>query len=143
MKFIDLNKNLKEKIEHVYNITGSDGFLIKQAIANFKYALIKDFEEFDYYKADADTMKGNEADAIISTLPLGNEYRLVVFANPSNEVVKTINNFDFSESSVVVVCVNAEKLNNVEIVDCEKLDKLDISKYVLNNLSKKLSCLSL
>ena len=136
MKFIDLNKNLKEKIEHVYNITGSDGFLIKQAIANFKYALIKDFEEFDYYKADADTMKGNEADAIISTLPLGNEYRLVVFANPSNEVVKTINNFDFSESSVVVVCVNAEKLNNVEIVDCEKLDKLDISKYVLNNLSK-------
>ena len=100
MKFIDLNKNLKEKIEHVYNITGSDGFLVKQAIANFKYALIKDFEEFDYYKADADSMKGNEADAIISTLPLGNEYRLVVFANPSNEVVKTINNFDLTRDLI-------------------------------------------
>ena len=136
MKFIDLNKNLKEKVHNVYNITGSDGFLIKQAISNFKYALIKDFEEFDFYKADAETIKGNEANAIISTLPLGNEYRLVVFVNPSAEVVKVINNFDFTESSVVVVCVNAEKLNKTEIVDCEKLDKIDVAKYILNNLSK-------
>jgi len=136
MKFIDLNKNLKEKVLNVYNITGSDGFLVKQAITNLKYALIKDFEEFDYYKCDADTMKSNEANAIISTLPLGNDYRLVVFVNPSAEVVKTINNYDFSESPVVVACVNAEKLNNAEIIDCEKLDKIDISKYVLNYLSK-------
>ena len=135
MKFIDLNKNLKEKIHNVYNITGSDGFLVKQAITNFKYALIKDFEEFDYYKADADAMKSSEANAIISTFPLGNEYRLVVLVNPSAEVVKTINNFDFENSQVVVVCVNAEKLNNAEIVDCEKLERTDISNYVLNYLS--------
>ena len=127
MKFIELNKNLKEKVLNVYNITGSDGFLVKQAISNFKYALIKDFEEFDYYKVDANSMKGNEADAIISTLPLGNDHRLVVLENPSAEVIKTINNFDFTDSSVVVVCVNADKLNNAEIVDCEKLDKIDIS----------------
>lgn len=136
MKFIDLNKSLKEKVHNLYNITGSDGFLIKQAIANLKYFFIKDFEEFDYYKTDAENMKSNEANAIISALPLGNEYRLVVLTNPSAEVVKTINNFDFTDSQVVVACVNAEKLNNAEIIDCEKLDKLDISKYVLNNLSK-------
>ena len=136
MKFIDLNKNLKEKVNNLYNITGDDGFLIKQAITNFKYALIKDFEEFDYYKADADNMKTTEADAIISTLPLGNEYRLVVLVKPSSEVVKMLNNYNFNDSPVVVVCINAEKLNNAEVVDCEKLDRIDISKYVLNYLSK-------
>ncbi len=136
MKFIDLNKNLKEKVHNLYNITGSDGFLVKQAISNLKYFLIKDFEEFDYYKADAENMKSSEAEAIISTLPLGNEYRLVVLVNPSAEAVKTINNFDFTDSQVVVACVNAEKLNNAEIIDCEKLDRLDISKYALNYLSK-------
>ena len=62
MKFIDLNKNLKEKIHNLYNITGSDGFLVKQAITNFKYALIKDFEEFDYYKADAEAIKADTSD---------------------------------------------------------------------------------
>lgn len=136
MKFIDLNKNLKEKVNNLYNIIGDDGFLIKQAITNFKYALIKDFEEFDYYKADAENMKASEADAIVSTLPLGNEYRLVIFVKPSSEVVKMLNNYNFNDSPVVVVCVNAEKLNNAEVVDCEKLDRIDISKYVLNYLSK-------
>lgn len=136
MKFIDLNKHLKEKIHNLYNITGSDAFLVKQAITNIKYALIKDFEEFDYLKVDAENMKQNEAIANISTLPLGNEFRLVVFLNPSNDVVKAINNYDFTDSATVVVCVNAEKLNNAEIIECDKLDKSDISKYVLNFLSK-------
>ena len=34
MKFIELNKKLKEKIENVYNLIGEDVFLIKQAILN-------------------------------------------------------------------------------------------------------------
>ena len=32
MKFIDLNKNLKNKIENVYKIIGDDTFLIRQTI---------------------------------------------------------------------------------------------------------------
>lgn len=136
MKFIELNKSLKDKIYNLYNITGGDDFLIKQSITNLKYALIKDFEEFNYFKADAENMKTSEAIAQISTLPLGNDYRLVVFVNPNIEVVKAINKFDFTDSSVVVACVNANKLNNAEIIDCEKLDRLDISRYALNYLAK-------
>lgn len=136
MKFIELNKNLKEKINNLYNITGNDDFLIKQAITNLKYALVKDLEEFNYFKADAENMKSSEAVAQISTLPLGNNYRLVVLTNPNSEVVKEINKLNLTDGSVVVVCVNAIKLNNAEIIDCEKLDRLDISKYVLNYLAK-------
>lgn len=136
MKFIELNKNLKQEIKNLYNITGFDGFLIKQAITNLKNFLIKDFEEFDYIKLDAENIKKSEVIAQISTLPMMNEYRLVVFVNPNSEVVKTINDFDFLDVNVVVVCVNAEKLNNAEVIDCEKLDRIDISKYILNYLSK-------
>lgn len=136
MKFIDLNKSLKEKVYNLYNITGSDAFLVKQAITNIKYYLIKDFEEFDYIKLDAENMKSNEAIANISTMPLGNEYRLVVLLNPNNEVVKSLNNYDFTDLSTVVVCTNAEKLKNAETIECDKLDRTDISKYVLNYLAK-------
>lgn len=136
MKFIELNKNLKQEVKNLYNIIGFDAFLIKQALTNIKNYLIKDFEEFDYIKLDADSIKKSEAIAQMSTLPMMNEYRLVVFVNPSAEIVKSINDFDFTDLNVVVVCVNAEKLNNAEIVDCEKLDRTDITKYILNYLSK-------
>ena len=136
MKFIELNKNLKHKIESVYNIVGDDYFLIKQAISNIKSFIIKDLEEFNYIKVDADKMKTQEAEAIISTLPIGNDYRLVVLTDPSADVVKLINKFNFEDLSIVVVCVNADKLTVGEKIDCSKLDRLDISKYILNYLSK-------
>lgn len=137
MKFIELNKNLKEKIEKVYNLIGDDYYLIKQAITNLKTFLIKDLEEFDYIKVEADKMKTAEADAIISTLPMANDNRLVVLTNPSAEVVKLINKYNFLDVPVVVVCVNAEKLTVGEKVDCSKLDRADITKYILNYLAKQ------
>ena len=132
MKFIELNKKLKEKIENVYNITGDDYFLIKQAIINVKTFLIKDLEEFDYVKLDADKMKTEEFNATISTLPIANEYRLVVLTNPNAEIVKLINKYDFTDLPVVLVCINADKLTKAELVDCSKLDRADLTKYILN-----------
>ena len=84
MKFIELNKHLKEKIEPLYNIKGDDFFLIKQAISNLKAILIKDFEEFNYANIDADKMKKEQAHELISTLPMMNEHRLVILNNEKN-----------------------------------------------------------
>ena len=137
MKFIELNKNLKERIEKVYNLVGDDYFLIKQAITNLKAFLIKDLEEFDYARIDADKIKNPELDAIISTLPMANEYRLVVLNNPSADVVKFIDKYNFKDVPVVVVCVNADKLTIGEKVDCYKLDRADTTKYILNYLAKQ------
>lgn len=136
MKFIDLNKKLKEKVEHVYNIVGEDVFLVKQAITNLKSALVLDLEEFNYVKLDADKMKKEEALVNLEMLPMGNDYRLVVLVSPNADVVKFLNLYDFEDSSTIVACVNAEKLQNAEIIDCTKLDRADITKYVLHNLSK-------
>lgn len=137
MEFIELNKQLKEKIENVYNIKGNDVFLIKQAITNLKTFLIKDLEELNYIKLDASKMKVNEAEVIISTLPFANDYRLVVLEEPNVEIIKLINKFDFEGTNIVIVCINADKgLKSTEI-NCEKLDRTDIVKYILNYLAKR------
>ena len=136
MKFIELNKNLKEQLEPLYNIKGDDFFLIKQALLNFKSALIKDLEEFNYVNLEADKMKKEQAYEQIATLPMLNDYRLVVFNNPSQDIVKFLNKYEFEDNTIVVLCVNAENLTAGETIDCTKLDRADITKYILNYLAK-------
>ena len=93
MKFIELNKKLKENIENVYKIIGDDIFLIRQTILNIKKYLVKSFEEFNYVKLDAEKMKVDELESNIMTLPIGNDYRLVVIEKPNNEICNFINKF--------------------------------------------------
>ncbi len=133
---MELNKSLKEKVYNLYNLKGEDSFLIKHAILNIKNAVVADFDEFNFIKIDAEKSKISEIDAQLSTLPIGSEYRMVVISNPNAEIVKFINKYDFSSSSTVAVCVGADKLTAGEIVDCSKLDKIDIQKYALNYLAK-------
>ena len=95
MKFIELNKSLKTKVQNVYKIVGDDIFLIKHTIYNLKKYLIKTFEEFNFVKLDAEKMKSDEIEVNLMTLPIDNPYRLIVITNPNNEVCKYINNFDF------------------------------------------------
>ena len=136
MKFIELNKKLKEQILPLYNIVGEDIFLVRQAITILKNHLVKDFDEFNFIKLDADKIKSSELEAQIVTLPIGSDYRLVVLNSPSADVVKFLNSYNFEGSSVVVACVNASNLKSAEIIDCEKLDRADIQKYVMNYLYK-------
>ena len=136
MKFIELNKKLKEGVSPLYNIVGEDIFLIRQAVTILKNHLVKDFEEFNFIKLDADKIKSSELEAQISTLPIGGDYRLIVLNSPSLDAVKFLNSYNFEDSSTVVVCVNAGNLKSAEIIDCTKLDRADIQKYVMNYLYK-------
>ena len=136
MKFIDLNKNLKERIEPLYNIKGGDFYLIKQALNNIKSFLIKDLEEFNFISIDAEKIKKEQINEQILTLPIVNEHRLVVINNPNQEIVKFLNKYEFSDNVVVVVCVGAENLTQGEVIDCSALDRSDITKYILNQLNK-------
>ncbi len=136
MKFIELNKQLKNKVEPLYNIKGDDFFLIKQALTNIKTTLITDFEEFNFLSLDAEKIKKEQVYEQIETLPIANDYRLVVLNNPNQDIVKMLNKHDFKDNSTVVVCVNAQNLTLGEEIDCSKLERSDITKYILNNLSK-------
>ncbi len=136
MKFIELNQQLKTNISHLYNIVGEDVYLIKQAINMIKSATIKDLEEFNYTRLSAEKMKESELMSQILTLPIGNDYRLVVLENPNVELVKVINKLDLKDSSTVLLLINAEKLTVGETVDCSSLDRDNIVKYILNTLHK-------
>jgi len=136
MKFIELNKKLKEEVKPLYNIKGDDLFLVKQALTNLKGYIIKDLEEFNYISLEGEKIKKEHLFEQIETLPIGNEFRLVVLHNPNQDIVKFLNKQNFNESSTVLVCVNAENLTNAELIDCSKLERADITKYVLNYLSK-------
>jgi len=133
---MEFNKSIKSSLSVVYNLVGSDFFLINQAIKNLKSLLIQNFEEFNFQKIDAEKLKKEELVPLLETLPIGNDYRLVVLNNPSSEAVDVINKFEFVDSSLVIVCVNAEKLNVGEKVDCAFLERNDLTKYILNYLSK-------
>lgn len=135
MKFINMNKELKEKIVNLYNIKGDDYYLIRQSIKNLKNFLIKDMEEFNFVKLEADKMKISDLESTISTLPIMNEYRLVVLENPNADIVKHLNNYQFDDTNVIVACINADKLDG-ELIDCNALDRADLSKFILNQVAK-------
>lgn len=137
MKFIEFSKSLKDGVKNFYHAKGDDSFLIKQAILNLKAKVVSDFEDFNFHKLEADRISVEELDSILSTLPIRSEYRLVVLNKPNADAVKYINKFDFSDSGLVLLCVNAEKLSADAVeIDCSALDKDDIRKYILNQLSK-------
>lgn len=136
MKFIELNKQLKISVEPLYNVKGDDFFLVKQALNNLKSFLIKDLEEFNYIVLDAEKMKKEQVYEQIATLPIGNDYRLVIVNNPNAEIVKFLNSYNFEDNSTVVTCVNATNLSSATLIDCASLDRQDITKYVLNYLLK-------
>ncbi|MBR6779133.1 MAG: DNA polymerase III subunit delta [Clostridia bacterium] len=136
MKFVEFSKSLKSKIENVYNAKGDDLFLLRQAVLNLKSAVIKDLEEFNYIKLDAEKLKPDEVVSHLMTLPIGNDYRLVVLEKPNQDIVKILNTFDFSDNQLIVLCLNADKLTVGEVIDCSKLDREDITKYILNYFAK-------
>lgn len=136
MDIIELTKELKTKVAPIYNLVGDDLFLIRQSVQNIKSAIIKDLEEFNYTRVDATKISKSEAEAILTTLPMGNDYRLVVMDKPNAEVVKLIDSLDLADSGVVVVTIGAEKLSKAVAVDCNKLDRAIISKYIKNTLNK-------
>lgn len=136
MKFVELGKSLNESVAHIYNLVGEDVFLLRQALLNIKSVCVKELEEFNYIKIDNEKIKSDELIGQLSMMPIGNEYRVIVMNNPSAESVKTISSFDFDGSQTVVVCLNAKNLKGATEVDCNKLDRADIEKYVMNYLYK-------
>ena len=133
---MELNKSLKSEIKPAYNLKGEDLFLIQTAIKNLKSTLVTDLEEFNYIKLNGEKLKSDELLSQIATLPINSEHRMIVVDCPSNEIIKFLNKYEFIDNSSVVVCINADKLENAENVDCSHIERGDISKYVLNYLKK-------
>lgn len=135
MKFMELNKSLKTEIKPLYVLKGDDVFLLNQAINLIKNATILNFEELNFVKLDGAKLNKNEFVAQLETLPIGNDYRLIVIDSPSNEICNILNKYEFSAEQVIIA--KNSKITAGEIVDCTKLERVDLSKYILNFLTKR------
>ena len=154
MKFVELKKQLEEKIDLVYLISGSDRFLCFKALEMIEKKLnisIKDMNSV--------TLLGDQVDAknivdSANVFPFGDEYRLVVVKN-FNPKGSTGTKKNFNESvieeyldaptgSTVLVFFNAdgdEFFKNIKSklvhIDCEKLDLSSIVKIILNDVKNQ------
>jgi len=136
MKFLQLKKSLNEP-KSIYSITGDDEFLVSQALRILKEGLVTCFDEFNYLKVDMDNTKPSDYANLLNTMAFGDSYRLVVFNMPNIEQVKAINTLTKDLDRVVVVCIQPEaKVDNAEIVDCNHLDRSDLTKWLNNYLAK-------
>ena len=136
MKFLQLKQSLSNP-KLIYSITGDDEFLISQALRILKEGLVTCFDEFNYLKVDMDNTITKDYANLLNTMAFGDSFRMVVFTNPNNEQVKTINSLTKGLDRVVVVCVQPEsKIDDAEIVDCNHLDKADLIKWVNSYLAK-------
>ncbi|MFQ6724587.1 MAG: DNA polymerase III subunit delta, partial [Clostridia bacterium] len=136
MKFLQLKKSLNEP-KLIYSITGDDEFLVSQALRILKEGLVTCFDEFNYLKVDMDNTLTKDYANLLNTMAFGDSYRVVVFATPNAEQVKEINKLTKDLGRVVVVCVQPDsKVENAEIVDCNHLDRTDLTKWVNNYLAK-------
>ncbi len=135
MKFIELNKSLKSDLRHLYVLQGDDAFLQNQAINLIKAATITDLEEFNFVKMDGNKLNKNEFIAQLETLPIVNEYRMLVVDTPANDICAYLQKYTLEDFQIVVLknC----KANFGTTVDCAKLDRIDITKYIGNFFTKR------
>jgi len=137
MKFLELKKSLSTP-KSVYAISGDDEYLVSQAVRVIKEGLVTCFDEFNYLKVDMDNTSTSDYANLLNTMAFGDSLRVVVFTAPNADQVKTINALIKSGlDRVVVVCVHpAVKVETAEIVDCNHLDRNDLSKWLNSQLAK-------
>lgn len=146
MKFQDLKKNLTQKIENLYYISGDDAFLRQKAVEMIENRAVSlrdlNILRFD----DENTDLGNIVSAC-RALPMMDERRVVVLKDinikKQDDLKPLIEYAKTPTPSTVLVVVNGAGGSNYKkfeelavTVDCGKLEPNMLARLVLNELSK-------
>lgn len=131
MKFLELKSALEKDVKPIYVISGNDDYLVSQAVLTLKEKLVLGFEEFNYQKLDVAGYNNSDFKNLLSTLPFGEGYRLVVLENLKDSGLKAITEFKNSTFyNVVLAIINYPKAIDGEQVLCDHLDALDLKKWL-------------
>lgn len=142
MKFVDFKKSLNEKIEPIYVFYGEDRYLIDTCLKNLKSACEIELPEmnislFDEYCNIDDIFTSCE------TLPFMDKLRLVIVKdieltdNLKNKLIQYAQNPNKSATLAISIKGTTKEMENIIIVNCEKLDFDLIKKKVVTDLSKQ------
>ena len=138
MKFLELSKNLKNKIENVYLVVGQDAYLRQTAIKLIKKATVSNLtESFDLNIFNNENFDLNSIYEAVNSLPFGENYKLIVIKDlpklsekDKSFLEKIINDIPKTTCLIIDCEININNFKAGEIVDCSYLDNLTLEKYI-------------
>ena len=151
MKFVELKKSLKDKIENAYLLKGNDDFIL-----NYAYSLIFDacsisMPELNENVYNLEMIDMEEVVKSLNTLPVFSNKKIVYvnLENRSANDVKKLNLLNdyfasVNPTSIFVVRVGSTTgkdffspyANNFTLVDCNKIDASIVKSFFEKELSK-------
>lgn len=149
MKFVELKANLKVKLEPIYILEGNDRFVIKNAIDLIDKKLNLNFPDVNKFQFnDENKYTLDEVLERSSCVPFGDDKKLVIIWDCSLKVADATKFMDFvkkggAESTVFLFATNStnefvKKIKNIAVsVDCNKLDEVTLSRWVVANFNKQ------
>lgn len=153
MKFVDLKKNLAEKIDNVYLISGGDRFLCYKALEAIEKRLNIVVPDMNSVTLVGDACDAKDIVDSASVFPFGDEYRLIVVKNfnpKTNGTKKTDNEIilekylDSASKTTVLVFFNIDGddffknlKNKLTFVDCDKMDMPVLVNVIRADFAKK------
>jgi DNA polymerase III subunit delta len=143
MKFVELKKQLNEKVKNCYILYGNDNFVIGLAEKMIDKFCGNECSELNKNYFNDENINFDNILDLIYQYPLMNDRRLVVirnFKSVNKEGIKVFEKFlsnppDFS--TLVIESDSTFKLENAEVVDCNKLDQNSIISWISLNLKDK------
>jgi DNA polymerase-3 subunit delta len=150
LKFIDINKHIKNNLLPVYLVTGDDSFLISQTISIFKKTVITELEDLNYNYFDGESQNISLVLNACNGLPFASKKKLVI-AKLQNPLLK--DDFELlkmylsnpNPTTVLLLVsqvLDKTKLTNFEEIDCSKLDQNTLLKLIasrFNNYGKSIT----
>lgn len=147
MKYVELKKQLKEKIDNAYLIYGEDRYLCFDALKKIEESLNISLKDMNISTISIDTASAKTIVESANTYPFGDVYRLVIVKNynPNNKDEKEILQKYLSKplSSTILVFFNIDdnmdnfkNFDNISKIDCSKIETNVIIPFVTNKLAK-------
>ena len=150
MKFTELKKHLLTQVKSAYSLYGDDSFLCENSIELIEKKLFGEILRNNLNKQVFSTENIDISNFInaLNTLPFFAEKKLVILKEydnkKNNELYSHLESYlkNPSESTVLIIhrLFESEALNlkqNIEAVDCNRLDKLFVNAFIKQKLTKQ------
>ena len=148
MKFVELKSSLKNEVLPCYLVQGEDDFLCNSSLNLIERQMFGEIMRNNLNKQviSTENIDANKFIDILNTVPFFAKQKLVILKQyddkVSNDIISQLKNYLLSPSSSTVLVIYAlnssdafkSLKNNVTVVDCSRLDKKNITGWVLAKL---------
>ena len=148
MKFVELKSSLKNEVLPCYLVQGEDDFLCNSSLSLIERQMFGEIMRNNLNKqvVSTENLDANKFIDILNTVPFFAKQKLVILKQyddkVSNDIISQLKNYLLNPSFSTVLVIYAlnssdafkSLKNNVTVVDCSRLDKKNITGWVLAKL---------